>query len=482
MSIWRETMGKAWVLVATIGLLLALPACGGGGENGGQPEGTATAPGASPSAATPSSGTPSGKTVEITLWHSEIASNLNAIQGLARRFNDSQSEVKVKLAFQGTSDENMAKVLASLRGGQAPTIAYLDEIQAQRIIDSGGFRPVQDFIDQENYDLSDFDPKTIQFYTVDGKQWAMPISIAVPLLYYNKLPFREVGLDPDKPPKDLDELKEIAAKFVKRDSHGNLMRTGMALDINSWYLEVVMAEHGDLYVNNENGRQGRATEVMWAGPTGQAFFQWWRDVVKEDLAINVGRAVTSPDYLLALGAGTAVMTRASSSGLRSVVDVLEGGLAQTEVELGIAALPGIPGGTGYSAVYSRALWFAKDRPEAEQQAGWKFVKWLMEPEQQAEWFAGSGYLPTRDSSYDLPAAQEIMAKYPGFRVAKDIFLASPVTPATLGPLLGPFNEVREAMLGGLEETVVRDKDPVAAITDAAEEANKIIEDYNRRVE
>ena len=120
--------------------------------------------------------------------------------------------MKVKLAFQGTSDENMAKVLASVRGGQGPTIAYLDEIQAQRIIDSGGFRPVQDFIDQESYDLSDFDPKTIEFFTVDGKLWAMPISIAVPLLYYNKIPFREVGLDPEKPPKDLEEMKEILAE------------------------------------------------------------------------------------------------------------------------------------------------------------------------------------------------------------------------------------------------------------------------------
>jgi sn-glycerol 3-phosphate transport system substrate-binding protein len=478
----RAVARRVTLLLAGLTLVLGLAACGGGGENGGQPEGTSTPPGASPSAATPSGGTPSGKTVEITLWHSEIASNLNAIQDLARRFNDSQSEVKVKLAFQGTSDENMAKVLASVRGGQAPTIAYLDEIQAQRIIDSGGFRPIQDFIDQESYDLSDFDPKTIEFFTVEGKLWAMPISIAVPLLYYNKIPFREVGLDPDKPPKDLEEMKEMSRKFVKRDSHGNLTRTGMALDINPWYLEVVMGEHGDFYVNNENGRQGRATAVEWNGPTGQAFFTWWRDVVKESLAINVGRALTSPDYLLALGSGQAVMTRASSSGLRSVVDVLEGGLAQTEVDLGIAPLPGVPGGTGYSAVYSRALWFSKDRPEAEQEAGWKFVKWLMEPEQQAEWFAGSGYLPTRNSSYDLPAAQDIMAKYPGFRVAKDLFQASPVTPATLGPLLGPFNEVREAMLKGLEATVVGGKDPVAAVNDAAEEANKIIEDYNRRVQ
>jgi ABC-type glycerol-3-phosphate transport system substrate-binding protein len=75
-----------------------------------------------------------------------------------------------------------------------------------------------------------------------------------------------------------------------------------------------------------------------------------------------------------------------------------------------------------------------------------------------------------------------MAKYPGFRVAMDLFVSSPVTPATIGPMLGPFNEVREAMLQGLEATVVGDKDPVAAVTDAAKEANKVIEDYNRRVE
>jgi sn-glycerol 3-phosphate transport system substrate-binding protein len=466
-------MNRAWVLLATFGVLLALSACGGGGTEGLGPSATTQAG---------ATATPSGGTVEITFWHSEIASNLSSLQDLVRRFNNSQSEVKVKLAFQGTSDENMAKVLASLGSGQPPTIAYLDEIQAQRLIDSGGFRLVQDFIDQESYDLSDFDPKTIQYYTVDGKLWAMPISIAIPLLYYNKIPFREVGLDPDKPPKDLEELKQVSEKMVKRDAHGNLRRTGMAIDINNWYLEVALGEHGDLYVNNENGREGRATAVEFNGATGQALFQWWHDMVKEDLAMNVGRALVSPDYLLALGTGQAVMSRASSSGLRSVVDVLEGGLAQTEVELGVAGLPGVPGGTGYSAIYSRALWFAKDRPQAEQEAGWKFVKWLMEPEQQAEWFAGSGYLPVRNSSYDLPAAQEIMAKYPGFRTAADIFLASPVTPATLGPLLGPFNEVREAVNRGLEETVVGDKDPIAAINDAAKEANQIIEDYNRRVQ
>ena len=69
---------------------------------------------------------------------------------------------------------------------------------------------MQDFIDAENYDLSDFDPKAIEYFTVDGKLQAMPISLAVPMLFYNKVAFREVGLDPEKPPKDLMELKDMA--------------------------------------------------------------------------------------------------------------------------------------------------------------------------------------------------------------------------------------------------------------------------------
>ena len=106
----------------------------------------------------------------------------------------------------------------------------------------------------------------------------------------------------------------------------------------------------------------------------------------------------------------------------------------------------------------------------------------MEPEQQAEWFAGTGYLPVTDSSYDLPAAQQAMEQYPQFRIAVELFRSSEATTATVGPLLGPFNAVRDEVVRGLEETVVNDKDPIEALNDAAEEANKIIEDYNRRIQ
>jgi len=301
-------------------------------------------------------------------------------------------------------------------------------------------------------------------------------------LYYNKNVFREVGLDPEKPPKDTEELRQVSEKMVKRDAHGNVTRTGLAIDISAWHLLLTLEEHGDPFVNNENGRAGRATEVLFNGPTGRAYFQWWRDMVKNDLALNVGRNPTGADTYLAVGAGRAGMTTGDSVALRSVVDALEGGLAQVEVDLGVANRPGVPGGTGLPGIYGRALWIFKSRPKEEQEAAWKFIKWLLEPEQQAEWYAGSGFFPVNGKAFELPAAKEIEAKYPQFRIAADLYLAASVSPAPPGPLLGPTFDVSQIITRAIEEMLVGDKDPIDAINDAAKEANELLEEYNRRVE
>jgi len=196
----------------------------------------------------------------------------------------------------------------------------------------------------------------------------------------------------------------------------------------------------------------------------------------------VGRNPTYAEAVLAVATGRAGMTFASSAHLRSVVDLLELGLEGGQWELGVANEPGVPGGTGLPGIYGRALWILKSHPEEEQEAAWKFIKWLMEPEQQAEWYAGSGYLPVSIPAYELPAAKEIEAKYPQFKIAADIYLASSTTSAPLGPLLGPHLEVADIMVRAAEEMLVGDKDPIDALDDAAEEANGLLQEYNSRVE
>src|SRR3990172_8094201 len=134
------------------------------------------------------------------------------------------------------------------------------------------------------------------------------------------------------------------------------------------------------------------------------------------------------------------MTIGMSSALRTIVDVLEapGSIQLADVELGTGPLPGFADAKGGSLVGGAALWILNQRPKEEQKAAWKYVKYLVDPQQQAEWYSGSGYFPIRLSAYDLPAAKEVEVKYPHFRVAVDQFLRAPSTRATQGALVGPF--------------------------------------------
>jgi sn-glycerol 3-phosphate transport system substrate-binding protein len=453
---------KRFVFFAAI-LSLVLAACGGGG--GGEPA---------------KNETPSGP-VHITFWHSEVASAQDNLVKLVDRFNASQNEVKVETVYQGSDIELALKVIASMPSGNVPTIAYHSEPYTEPMIDSGEITPIQKYIDRDKYDLSDLAPAAIAYYTVDGTLYAMPHSLAVPLMYYNKIPFREVGLDPEQPPKDLDEVRAASEKLVQRDSAGNITRYGFALDISPWFVESTLAGAGELYVNNDNGRAGFATAVAFDNEAGQKLFQWWYDMVHDGLALNVGWDPVGANALLAVGARKAVMVRSSSSALRSVMDVIEKGVEG--VDIGVAPVPGIPGKVpeGSPGVYSRSLWIMSGRPQAEQDAAWTFIKWLMEPEQQAEWFAGSGYLPVRNSAYDLPAAKDIIAQYPEFQIPVDLFKKTATTSAALGPLLGPFQQVRDTIRDAIESMLSGEASPDQAMKAAVKNANAVISDYNRRV-
>ncbi len=427
------------------------------------------------------SGAETAGPVHITFWHSETASGEQNLIQLVNRFNASQDRVRVEAIYQGNDAELTLKLIAGLPSGNVPTVAYMSETYTQRLIDSGQVVPVQAFIDRDNYDLSDFSPAALAYYTVDNTLYAMPHGLAVPVLYYNKIPMREAGLDPEQPPRDLDEATAISRQLLQQDASGAVTRSGFALDIHPYYFEFTVAGADQPLVNNDNGRSGLATQVAFDNPAGRAFFAWWKDMVNQGLAVNVGISSTGADSLLAVASGRAVMTLSSSSALRSIVDVLERGMQG--FELGIAPALGMPGSPleGSPGVYGRSLWIMSPRPKAEQEAGWEFMKWLMEPPQQAEWFAGSGYLPARPSAYDQPAAKEIIAKYPAFQVPVDLFARTSTSMNALGALLGPFQEVRDGITAAVESMLAGNASADEAMTAAVKHGNDAIRTYNEKM-
>jgi sn-glycerol 3-phosphate transport system substrate-binding protein len=450
----------ALLLIAPALVLIA--ACGGGGEKTAQET------------------QPAGP-VSITFWHAMTGANEKTLTAIVQQFNSSQNEVTVNLVFQGSYNDDLNKFLASLgRASELPALVQIEDISTQLMIDSQEITPVQDFIDKEDYDLSAFEPRVLDYYRVGDRLYSMPFNLSSPVLYYNKNDFREVGLDPEKPPQTLEDVKAYSEKLLQKDSSGNITRSGIALEISPWHFEQMLAKAGALYVDNGNGRDGRPTEAIFNGPEGKVIFEWWADMVESGLAFNVGRNPSGADNLLAIGSGRASMTIATSAGLRAVFDVIEAGGAKG-VELGVAPMPAPQSAEGGIVVGGASLWIVKARPEAEQEAAWKFIRFLVEPAQQAAWYAGSGYFPIRRDAFDEPAAKQAEAAYPYLSVAPQQLQQGARVRATQGALIGPFAKIRNVVISAIESMLLTNTPPDEAIDNAAADATDLIKEYNQRV-
>ena len=74
------------------------------------------------------------------------------------------------------------------------------------MIDSASVLPAQACVDADNYDMTDYIERVVDYYTVDNMLWPMPFNVSNPVLYYNKAAFERPASIPNKPPTTLDEI------------------------------------------------------------------------------------------------------------------------------------------------------------------------------------------------------------------------------------------------------------------------------------
>ena len=154
----------------------------------------------------------------------------------------------------------LAISVAGLSTGDLPDLVQIQDISLAQMIDTGSVLPAQACVKADHYDLSDHVKRVTDYYTVKGTLWPMPFNVSNPIFVYDKNAFTKAGLDPEKPPTTLDEVKADAQKL--KDS-GAVTKAGYGLKTDPWYLEQWLAKAGKPYVNNGNGRSSRATISSW---------------------------------------------------------------------------------------------------------------------------------------------------------------------------------------------------------------------------
>ncbi len=442
-------------LVALVSILALLgAACGGDSD--------------SPPARTTADGP-----IEVTMWHSMADPAGGSLQDIVDKFNASQELYEVELLFQGGYTDSLNKLINSIGTTNVPTIIQLSDASTQIMVDSGSITPIQGFIDEEGYDLSDFEPKALAFYTINDVLYSMPFNMSGPILYYDRAAFEAAGLDPDDPPETLDEVRQYAEQIVQQAGEGGT-RYGISLETSAWYFEQMLAKGGALFANGEHGRSERITEVEFDNDTGVEIITWWDDMVTDGLAYN---AVDAIDSMLKLATGEAAMTIASTAALRpAIFAIILVGRDPFQYDTG--PMPG-PAGDGGIALGGASLWILNEGDEDEQRGAWEFLKFAATPEQQAQWHSDTGYFPNRVSAYDEPPAVAAREEFPQFLTAIEQLRASPDVTATSGILLGPLNEVRKRVVEAFEKVLTGGGDPATELQAAVDDANEMIEQYNR---
>src|SRR5438067_1568196 len=350
--------------LATLALAFTMAAAACGGTT---PSGSTTPTGGAPadmSALAPAKDVAPAAT--LTWWHAMSGVNGDALNKIVAGFNSSQTKIKVEAVFQGTYDDLLAKLNTAIASNAAPALVQVYDIGQRYMYDSGQVVPMQAFIDRDKFNTSDFEPAVINYYKYQDKLQSMPFNASAPILYYNKDAFKEVGLDPAKPPVTFTEIADAAKKLTKKDASGATVRFGFGPSIYGWLFEQLMATSGALYADNGNGRDNRATKVVYNSAAGKAILDWWKAGVDGGYFYNPG--IDNDGAANAFNAQKTAMYIESIASLRGSINN-----AKFQVGTGRYPRPDSKPATGGNIIGGSSPYILESVPAEEQQSAWAFI-------------------------------------------------------------------------------------------------------------
>ncbi len=328
--------------------------------------------------------------------------------GYVEQFNKANPDIKVVATYAGGYDDISAAVQTEIQGqGEGPDVAVMLAADLPTFIDNGYILPLQTFIDQmpdgKAYS-DDFFPAFMRnSVDADGQIWAIPFQRSTPVLYYNKDQFKEVGLDPNTPPKTTQDLVDYATKLTKPNGE----RWGLEIPSDGfpyWLFQ------GFAIGNGQNVVGDNFDDVYFNSPEVVKGLQFFSDLSQKDKVMPSGVIIwgdTPKDFT----SGKAAMIYHTTGSLTNI-------LKNATFDVGVGFLPagdksyGAPTGGGNLYLFSTS-------PEENQTAAWRWIQFLSSPEIQSSWGAATGYIAARKSAWDLDPLKQLTVEKPQYGIARD---------------------------------------------------------------
>ncbi len=175
--------------------------------------------------------------VHVTYWEKWTGPEGRSIRAVIDAFNRSQDRITVECLTVSPIDR---KTLVSTAGGDPPDISGLWAYNIASFADAGALTPLDDFMRRDGATPDQWQARYYPVYRQmtrhNNHVYAAICTPAMITLHWNKTLFREAGLDPERPPRTVQELDEYARKLTKRDPKtGELTQMGFLPQEPGWW-------------------------------------------------------------------------------------------------------------------------------------------------------------------------------------------------------------------------------------------------------
>lgn len=382
------------------------------------------------------------------------------IDAYAADFTKENPSIKVTPIYAGSYQDTIVKALTAHKAGSPPVTSVLLSTDMFTLIDEDAIVPIDNFIKtaDDRAWLASFYPGFMLNSQTGGKTWGIPFQRSTVVLYWNKEAFKAAGLDPNKPPATWAEMRDMAAKLTVKDASGKVTQWGLQIPSSGfpyWLFQGLAIQNGVALANDA----GNA--VKFDDPATIEALQYWVDLVKAGVhPPGIVEWGTTPKDFFERKVAMMWTTTGNLTNVRS----------NAKFDFGVAMLPagkrrGSPTGGGN-------FYISKKATPAQQEAAFRFAKWITQPERAAKWSIDTGYVAISEAAYKTAALQKYGAEFPPALVARDQL------PNALAEFSTHDNQrVTKALNDGLQAALTGAKPPAQAMRDAQAEATRLLRGY-----
>jgi multiple sugar transport system substrate-binding protein len=385
-------------------LLLVAAACGGGTPSAAAPStgGAASAPPAasqsagaaeSPSAAA-AAPTPepaadcaqSSADNAMEMWE-RSGGNKGMVDLLVCGWNAANPDKTINLSYIPHT-EMVDKIARGIATGDVPDLMGMDLIYAPQFENAGQLVDITDQISSWP-ELTTASPGHMTVATFNDRLYGVPLYADVSALFYNKDLFKKAGLDPNKPPTSLAELREYADKITALggETKGYYL-PGNCAGCNIFTVGPLM------WASGATIEAGKCGDEPLVGDGVKTVLQFARDMVKAGNVPASAQSENGETFHLQFGSGTLGMMGTGNFNITLARDQMK----DHPFEFGISLLPGAEPGSSASFIGGDLVVIPNGSQRVDDAVA--FMKYLLSDETQVEVYAKALNLTTRSDMAD----------------------------------------------------------------------------------